>query len=74
MTETHDRRKRALSQQQKEIEHDVNSKKRWWNMTIQLAERKMHILIKQLQKERIMWQVLSQEAELHCEDAQWEIL
>jgi hypothetical protein len=29
--------------------------------------------IKQPQKERMMWQVLSQEAELHCDNAQFEI-
>ena len=33
----------------------------------------MRSSIKQLQKERMMWQVLSQEAELHCEDTQLEI-
>jgi hypothetical protein len=73
MTEMHDRRKRALSQQRKEIVHDVNSEKQQWNLTIQLAERNMQSSIKQLQKERMMWQVLSQEAELHCEDTQLEI-
>ena len=29
--------------------------------------------LKLLQKERMMWQVLSQEAELRCDDAQFEI-
>ncbi len=33
----------------------------------------MQSSIKQLQKERMMWQVLSQEAELRCEDAQLEV-
>jgi hypothetical protein len=73
MTAMHDRKKRALLKQRKEIKHDVNSKKQRWNTTIQLAERKMRSSIKQLQKERMMWQVLSQEAELRCEDAQSEI-
>ena len=30
----------------------------------------MRYSLKQLQKERMMWQVLSQEAELRCEDSQ----
>jgi hypothetical protein len=33
----------------------------------------MQSSIKQLQKERMMWQALSQEAQLHCDDAQSEI-
>jgi hypothetical protein len=73
MTETHDQRKRALSQQQKLIQHDVNTEKQRWNTTIRLAEQKMQSSIKQLQKERMMWQVLSQEAKLRCEDAQLEV-
>ena len=60
-------------QQRKEIKHDVNFKKQRWNTTIQLAERKMRSSIKQLLKVGMMWQVLSQEAQLRCEDAQSEI-
>ena len=73
MTETHDRRKRALAEQQKEIVNDVNTEKQQWNVTIRLAEKKMLSSLKQLQKERMMWQVLSQEAELCCDNAHLEI-
>jgi hypothetical protein len=73
MTETHNRRKRALAQEVAKMEHDVNTEKQQWKMTIRLAEKKMLSSLKQLQKERMMWQVLSQEAELRCENAQLEI-
>jgi hypothetical protein len=70
MTETHNRRKRALAEQRKEIVNDVNTEKKQWNVTVRFAEKKMRYSLKQLQKERMMWQVLSQEAELRCEDSQ----
>jgi hypothetical protein len=73
MTETHNRRKTALAEQQKEIVNDVNTEKQQWNVTIHLAEKKMLSSLKQLQKERMMWQVLSQESELCCDNAQFEI-
>ena len=73
MTETHNRRKRALADQRKEIVNNVNTEKQQWNVTIRLAEKKMLSSLKQLQKERMMWQVLSQEAELRCDNAQLEI-
>ena len=68
MTQTHARRNHALLQQQKLIDHNVNTEKQQWNTTLILTQRKMQSSIKQLQKERVMWQVLSQEAELRCED------
>ena len=74
MTETHNRRKRALAEQRKEIVNDVNTEKQQWNVTIRLAEKKMMSSLKQLQNERVMWQVLSQEAELCCDDAKLEVL
>jgi hypothetical protein len=74
MTETHNRRKRALAEQRKEIVNDVNTEKQQWNVTIRLAEKKMMSSLKQLQNERVMWQVLSQEAELRCDDAKLEVL
>ena len=73
MTETHTQRKRAFLQQQKLIDHNVNTEKQQWNTTLLLVQQKMQSSIKQLQKERMRWQVLSQEAELRCEDAQLEI-
>ena len=73
MTEMHNRRKRALAEQQKEIVNDVNTEKQQWNFTIRLAEKKMLSSLKQLQKERMMWQVLSQESELRCDNSQFEI-
>ena len=74
MTETHNRRKRALAEQRKEIVNDVNTEKQQWNVTIRLVEKKMMSSLKQLQNERVMWQVLSQEAELRCDDAKLEVL
>ena len=68
MTQTHARRNHALLQQQKLIDHNVNTEKQQWNTTLLLTQQKMQSSIKQLQKERVMWQVLSQEAELRCED------
>jgi len=62
MTETHNRRKRALAEQRKEIVNDVITEKKQWNVTVRFAEKKMRYSLKQLQKERMMWQVLSQEA------------
>ena len=73
MTQTHARRNHALLQQQKLIDHNVNTEKQQWNTTLLLTQQKMQSSIKQLQKERVMWQVLSQEAELRCEDAQLEL-
>jgi mannose-6-phosphate isomerase-like protein (cupin superfamily) len=73
MTETHARRKRALSQQQKLIEHKVNTEKQQWSTTLLLMQQKMQSSIKQLQREHVMWRVLSQEAELRCEDAQLKV-
>ena len=73
MTETHKRRKTALADQRKEMERDVNTEKQWWNISIRLAEKKMMSSLKQLQNERVMWQVLSQEAELRCDDAKLEV-
>jgi len=73
MTETHKRRKTALADQRKEMEHDINTEKQRWNQSIRLAEKKMMSSLKQLQNERVMWQVLSQEAELRCDDAKLEV-
>jgi len=73
MTQTHARRKNALLQQQKLIDHKVNTEKQQWNTTLLLTQRKMQSSIKQLQKERVMWQVLSQEAKLCCKDARLEL-
>ena len=73
MTETHARRTRSLFQQQKLIDHKVNIEKQQYNTTLVLAQRKMQSAIRQLQKERMVWQVFSQEAELRCEDAHWEV-
>ena len=73
MTETHKRRKTALADQRKEMERDVNTEKQRWNISIRLAEKKMMSSLKQLQNERVMWQVLSQEAELRCDDAKLEV-
>jgi hypothetical protein len=73
MTQTHARRNHALLQQQKLIDHNVNTEKQQWNTTLILTQRKMQSSIKQLQKELVMWQVLNQEAELRCEDAQLEL-
>ena len=70
MTETHNRRKKALAEERKQIENDVNIEKKQWNVSILFAEKKMRYSLKQLQKERMMWQVLSQEAELRYEDSQ----
>ena len=70
MTETQNRRKRALAEQRKQMVNDVTIEKQQWNVIIRLAEKKMLSSLKQLQKERIMWQVLSQEAELRCDNAQ----
>ena len=57
MTQTHARRKNALLQQQKLIDHNVNTEKQQWNTTLLLTQRKMQSSIKQLQKERVMlWQ------------------
>ena len=67
MTQTHARRNHALLQQQKLIDHNVNTEKQQWNTTLLLTQQKMQSSIKQLHKERVMWQVLSQEAELRCE-------
>ena len=38
-----------------------------------LSQKKMMSSLKQLQNERVMWQVLSQEAQLRCEDAKLEV-
>jgi hypothetical protein len=73
MKEMHNIQKNAFSEQQQQIEHDVNTEKQQWKMTIRLAEKKMLSSLKQLQKEWMMWQVLSQEAELRCDNAQLEI-
>ena len=73
MTETHKRRKTTLYDQQKAMEHDVNTEKQWWNASIRLSQKKMMSSLKQLQNERVMWQVLSQEAQLRCEDAKLEV-
>ena len=73
MTETHKRRKTALYDQQKAMEHDVITKKQRWNASIRLAQKKMMSSLKQLQNEHVMWQVLSQEAQLRCEDAKLEV-
>jgi hypothetical protein len=73
MTEMHRREKTALSDQQKKLEHDLNTEKQRSNMSIRLAQKKMMSSLKQLQNERVMWQVLSQEAELRCEDAELEV-
>ena len=70
MTETQKRRKRALAEQRKQMVNDVTIEKQQWNVIIRLAEKKMSSSLKQLQKERMMWQVLSQEAELRCDDGQ----
>ena len=57
MTQTHPWRKNALLQQQKLIDHNVNTEKQQWNTTLLLTQRKMQSSIKQLQKERVMlWQ------------------
>ena len=72
MAQTHARRKTSLTQQQKLLDRDINAKTQQWNTSLLLAQRKMQCSIKQLQKERVMWQVLSQEAELRCQDAQLE--
>ena len=73
MKEMHNIQKKALKEQQQQIKHDVNTEKKQWQMTIRLAEKKMLSSLKQLQKERMMWQVLSQEVELCCDNAQLEI-
>ena len=73
MTETHKRRKTALADQRKEMERDVNTEKQRWNISIRLAEKKMLSSLKQLQAERVMWQVLSQEVEVRCKDAVFEV-
>ena len=73
MTEAHRREKTALSDQRKELEHALNTEKQRSNMSIRLAQKKMMSSLKQLQEERVMWQVLSQEVELRCEDAQFEV-
>jgi hypothetical protein len=73
MTETHAQRTRSLFQQQKLIDHKVNIEKQQYNTTLVLAQQKMQSAIRQLQKERMVWQVFSQEAELRCEDAHWEV-
>ena len=73
MTQTHSRRKHAILQQQKLIDHNVNTEKQQWNTTLLLTLQKMQSLIKQLQKEHVMWQVLSQDAKLRCEDAKLEL-
>jgi hypothetical protein len=70
MTETHNSRRKALEDKRKEIINDVNTEKQQWKVTIQYAEKKMRYSLKQLQKERMMWQVLSQETELRYEDSQ----
>lgn len=72
MTETHIRRKRELSQQQKLIEYNVNTEKQQCSANLRMTVQKMQSSIKQLQKEHIMWLILSQETELRCEDAQSE--
>ena len=73
MTETHKRRKTALADQRKEMERDVNTEKQRWNISIRLAEKKMLSSLKQLQAERVMWQVLSQEVEVRCKDAELKV-
>ncbi len=70
MTATHKRRKIALAQERRENQQIIEDQKKHWKTTIRLAEKKMRYSLKQLQKERMMWQVLSQEAELCCEDSQ----
>ena len=50
MTQTHSRRKHAILQQQKLIDHNVNTEKQQWNTTLLLTQRKMQSSIKQLQK------------------------
>jgi len=50
MTQTNPRRKNALLQQQKLIDHNVNTEKQQWNTTLLLMQRKMQSSIKQLQK------------------------
>ena len=50
MTQTHARRNHALLQQQKLIDHNVNTEKQQWNTTLLLMQRKMQSSIKQLQK------------------------
>ncbi len=59
-----------MEDKQKEIINDVNTEKQQWKVTIRYAEKKMRYSLKEQQKERMMWQVLSQEAELRCKDSQ----
>jgi hypothetical protein len=54
MTQTHARRNHTLLQQQKLIDHNVNTEKQQWNTTLLLTQRKMQSSIKQLQKEHVM--------------------
>jgi hypothetical protein len=49
--------------QRKETEQMIEDQKGQCHKSILFAEKKMHSLLKQLKKERVMWQVLSQEAE-----------
>jgi len=69
-TATHKRCKIALAQERSENQQIIEDQKEHWKTTIRLAEKKMMYSLKQLQKERMMWQVLRQEAELRCEDSQ----
>ena len=62
MTEMQNRRNRALAEQRKQMVNEVTIEKQQWNVIIRLVEKKMLSSLKQLQKERMMWQVLSQEA------------
>ncbi len=72
MKDMHNIQKNNFLEQQKQIENGVNTEKQQWKITIRLAEKNMLSSLKQLQKERMMWQVLSQEAELRYENAQVE--
>ena len=67
MIATHKRRKIALAQQRKENQQIIDDEKEHWNMTIRVAEKKMRSSLKKLQEERVMWQVLSQGAELRVD-------
>ena len=53
MTETHNRRKKAMAEERNQIVTDVNIEKKQWNVSILFAEKKMKYSLKQLQKERI---------------------
>jgi hypothetical protein len=61
--------KQAMSQQRKDCDLLLQSEREKCSAAITIAKKKMKNALTQLQKEQVMWQVLSQEVEFKIERA-----